>query len=48
MEQLEDNLAALEIGITDEDRMQIDAVVPPGSNVAPYYEADFGPHPYRV
>ncbi|HSH78062.1 MAG TPA: aldo/keto reductase [Herpetosiphonaceae bacterium] len=48
MEQLEDNLAALKVSLTDEDRAQIDAVVPPGSNVAPYYEADFGPHRYRV
>ena len=24
------------------------SVVPPGHHVAPYYEADFGPHRFRV
>ena len=47
MEQLEDNLAALELGIDDEDRARIDEVVPPGRMIAPYYEAEFGPHPHR-
>ncbi|MBA3942977.1 MAG: aldo/keto reductase [Herpetosiphonaceae bacterium] len=47
MEQLDDNLAALEVKITDEDRKRIDEIVPPGRMVAPYYEAEFGPHPYR-
>ena len=32
---------------TDEDREKIDEVVPPGSVVTPYYEADFGPAKYR-
>ncbi len=48
MEQLEDNLAALNVTITDEDRAQIDAIIPPGRMVSPFYEADFGPHQYRV
>ncbi|GAC1363014.1 MAG: aldo/keto reductase [Herpetosiphon sp.] len=47
MEQLEDNLAALKIKVSDEDRARIDELVPPGRMVAPYYEADFGPHPHR-
>ena len=47
MEQLEDNLAALDVDITGEDRARIDELVPPGRMVAPYYEADFGPHLYR-
>ncbi|MCS7061919.1 MAG: aldo/keto reductase [Anaerolineae bacterium] len=47
MEQLEDNLKALEVMINDEDRRRIDAVIPVGQMVAPYYEADFGPHSYR-
>ncbi len=47
MEQLEDNLKALDVRITDEDRARVDAIVPPGGMVAPYYEADFGPHMYR-
>lgn len=48
MEQLEDNLAALEVTISDEDRARIDAIIPPGRMVSPFYEADFGPHRYRV
>ena len=47
MEQLEDNLKAAEIEITDEDREAVDALVPPGGMVSPFYEARFGPHPYR-
>ncbi len=26
----------------------IDAIIPPGSMVSPFYEAEFGPHPFRV
>jgi predicted RNA binding protein with dsRBD fold (UPF0201 family) len=48
MAQLEDNLGALHVEISNEDRERIDALVPPGSMVSPYYEADFGPHPHRV
>ena len=48
MEQFEDNLKAAEVTITDEDRKAVDAVVRPGTHVSPYYEAEFGPHPYRV
>lgn len=47
MDQLEDNLKALDVTITDEDRKSIDEIVPPGRMVSPYYEADFGPHQYR-
>jgi len=47
MEQLEDNLGALDVTITDEDRAAVDALVPPGRMVSPFYEADFGPHQYR-
>ncbi len=48
MEQLEDNLKALDVQITEEDRARVDTIMPKGSMVAPYYEADFGPHPFRV
>ncbi len=48
MEQLEDNLKALDLTITAEDRARIDAIIPRGGMVSPFYEADFGPHPYRV
>src|SRR6185436_14433671 len=47
MEQLEDNLGALAVTIGDDDRARLDAIVPPGRMVAPFYEANFGPNPYR-
>ncbi len=47
VEQLEDNLGALAVEITDEDRAAFDAAVPPGTHVTPYYGADFGAAQYR-
>ena len=47
MEQLEDNLAALDVTITDEDRAQVDDMIPPGRMAAPFYEASFGPSQFR-
>ena len=47
MAQVEDNLGALTVTITDEDRATIDRLVPPGQMVSPFYEADFGPHQFR-
>src|SRR6266487_2405750 len=47
MEQLEDNLGALNVTITDDDRTRIDTIAPPGRMVAPFYEANFGPNLYR-
>ncbi|MGQ9813854.1 MAG: aldo/keto reductase [Candidatus Roseilinea sp.] len=47
MEQLEDNLRALDVSITDDDKRRIDEIIPAGQMVAPYYEADFGPHAHR-
>lgn len=47
MAQLEDNLGALAVTITDEDRTQIDELSAPGRMITPFYEADFGPHQYR-
>jgi aryl-alcohol dehydrogenase-like predicted oxidoreductase len=43
MEQLEDNLGAADVEITDADREKIDQVAPPGRATVPYYQADFGP-----
>jgi aryl-alcohol dehydrogenase-like predicted oxidoreductase len=43
MEQLEDNLGALDVEVTGEDRQALDEVAPPGGVIAPYYQADFGP-----
>ena len=48
MEQLEDNLLAVDVEVTDDDRKRIDRVIRRGDSVAPFYEAEFGPHPYRV
>ncbi len=47
MEQLEDNLGAADIEITEDDRRRLDEVSPPGGDIAQFYEADFGPHQYR-
>jgi aryl-alcohol dehydrogenase-like predicted oxidoreductase len=47
MEQLEDNLKALDVKLTEDDHKKIDEIVPKGGMVAPYYEADFGPHQFR-
>ena len=47
MEQLEDNLGALKVTFTDDDRATIDSIVPPGRMVSPFYDADFGPSQYR-
>ena len=47
MEQLEDNLAAASVVVTDDDRKRIDAVIPPGTEVVSYYNADFAAGKYR-
>ncbi|HXU22697.1 MAG TPA: aldo/keto reductase [Tepidiformaceae bacterium] len=48
MEQLEDNLKATDVEITAEDRKRIDSVSRRGEMVSRFYEAEFGPHPFRV
>ena len=47
MEQLEDNLGAINVQVTDEERERIDEVAPPGGVIIRYYRADFGPHLFR-
>ncbi|MBE0609567.1 MAG: aldo/keto reductase [Dehalococcoidia bacterium] len=47
MEQVEDNLKAVDVTITDDDRKAIDRVIRPGTNVSPYYEADWAVSQYR-
>jgi aryl-alcohol dehydrogenase-like predicted oxidoreductase len=47
LEQLEDALKALEISLTQGDLQRIDAIIPPGTHVAPFYEANHGPSEYR-
>ncbi len=48
MDQLEDNLKAMAVQLTDADRERIDELSPPGEHVSNYYTADWGPHPHRV
>ncbi len=48
MEQMDEYLGAQSVTLSAEDRRQIDALVPPGDMVSPFYEADFGPHPQRI
>ncbi len=43
MDQLMDNLGAAEVGISGDDKKRIDEIVPPGTFLADYYQADFGP-----
>lgn len=45
--QLEDNLGALDVEITDGDAARLDAMAPPGGALSPYYDSDFGPHKHR-
>jgi aryl-alcohol dehydrogenase-like predicted oxidoreductase len=47
LEQLEDALSALEVPLTPEDLQRIDTIIPPGTHVAPFYEASHGPSEYR-
>jgi aryl-alcohol dehydrogenase-like predicted oxidoreductase len=48
MEQLEDNLGALGVTFTEDELKRIDRFARRGDAVAPFYEADFGPHHYRI
>lgn len=48
MEQLEDNLGALENSFAPHELEAINKIVPKGGMAAPFYEADFGPHAHRV
>ncbi len=47
MKQLEDNLGAAEIELSDEELARIDEIAPPGQMISPYYNADFGPNLHR-
>jgi aryl-alcohol dehydrogenase-like predicted oxidoreductase len=48
MPQLEEYLGAQSVSLSQADLEAIDKQVPPGGMVSPFYQADFGPHPYRV
>jgi aryl-alcohol dehydrogenase-like predicted oxidoreductase len=50
--QLEENLRALDVDLTEADQERLDTVFPPGGTVVPYYHADargadWGPPHYR-
>ena len=48
IEQLDDNLGALDVSLTDEDRQRIDAAAPPGGMIVKYFRADPRPRaPWR-
>ena len=47
LNQLKDNLGALEVEVTDADREAVDALVPPGNHVSMFYEANFGAGQFR-
>lgn len=48
LEQLEDNLRAVEVPLSDAEREALDKVAPPKCAVVDYYyQTDFGPHPHR-
>lgn len=34
--------------VSGEDRAKVDKLVPPGTFVSPFYQANFGPHEHRV
>jgi aryl-alcohol dehydrogenase-like predicted oxidoreductase len=47
LEQLEDNLKALDVKLGKEDLAHIDRISPPGGVIVPFYQAAFGPSEYR-
>jgi aryl-alcohol dehydrogenase-like predicted oxidoreductase len=47
MAQLEGNLKALDVKLTEKDLARIDKLVAPGTHLSSYYEADFGPLEFR-
>jgi aryl-alcohol dehydrogenase-like predicted oxidoreductase len=47
LEQLEDAIKSLEVTFSPDDLKRIDEIIPSGTHVAPFYEADHGPGLYR-
>jgi aryl-alcohol dehydrogenase-like predicted oxidoreductase len=47
LDQLEDNLGALNVTLTSDDRQMLDAASPPGDKIVPYLEADWATPKYR-
>jgi aryl-alcohol dehydrogenase-like predicted oxidoreductase len=48
MGQLQEYLGASSVRFEAAELQAIDELVPAGGMVSPFYQADFGPHPYRV
>ena len=46
MEQFDDNMGALDVEVTEDDRKRINRLNAYGESVAPFYEADFAPNRY--
>jgi aryl-alcohol dehydrogenase-like predicted oxidoreductase len=44
LEQLEDNLKAVELELNKDDLARIDKLCPPGEHIVPFYQAAFGPN----
>ena len=47
MQQLEGNLKALTVEVSEDDKKAVDELVKPGTHVVEYYNADFGASQYR-
>ena len=47
VEQLYENLGALDMELSQADLACINEVAPPGRAAVPFYDSDFGPHPFR-
>ncbi len=47
LQHWQDNLGALDVAVTDDDRARLDAAAPPGRAIAPYYEGAWGPRTVR-
>jgi aryl-alcohol dehydrogenase-like predicted oxidoreductase len=47
LEQLEDNLKALDVTFSKEELAHIDRISPPGGVIVPFYQASFGPSEHR-
>jgi aryl-alcohol dehydrogenase-like predicted oxidoreductase len=47
LEQLEAYLGAIDVKFTAEELQRIDAIIPPGTHVSPFYEANFGASLHR-
>jgi aryl-alcohol dehydrogenase-like predicted oxidoreductase len=47
LEQFQDNLKAVEVKITDEDRKQVDKLSPPGKAIIDQGQGDFSQSLYR-